>query len=69
MPEFEAIEEGVTGAFFAEGSASSLAECIGQWLRKTTDRTAIRQACYQVIDSKYNPHEQIKAIRNLIFKD
>ena len=69
MPEFEAIEEGVTGAFFAEGSAGSLADCIGQWLRRDTGREAVRQACYKVIDTKYNPHEQIKAIRNVIYKD
>ena len=69
MPEFEAIEEGVTGAFFAEGDAGSLSECIAQWLDKATDREAVRQACYHIIDSKYNPHEQIKAIRNVIYKD
>ena len=69
MPEFEAIEEGITGAFFIEGNAKSLAECIRHWLDKSTDRNVIRHACYQVIDAKYNPHEQIKAIRNIIFKD
>ena len=69
MPEFEAIEEGVTGAFFTEGSADSLADCIGQWLQKDIDREVIRQACYKVIDTRYNPHLQIEAIRNIIFKD
>ena len=69
MPEFEAIEEGITGDFFTEGSGCSLADCIRQWLLKGLDREATRQACYRVIDTKYNPHEQIKAIRNVIFKD
>ena len=69
MPEFEAIEEGSTGAFFAEGDASSLAEAIGHWLQTARDRDKVRQDCYSIIDTRYNPHEQIKAIRNVIFKD
>ncbi len=69
MPEFEAIQEGLTGAFFTEGDARSLAQSVSLWFSRCTDRDEIRRCCYDVIDTKYNPHEQIKAIRRVIYKD
>ena len=69
MPEFEAIEEGRTGAFFSENDVESLACCIQGWLISGQNREQIRQNCYDVIDSKYNPHRQVEMIRKVIFKD
>lgn len=67
MPEFEAIEEGKTGAFFKENDVESLADTIHAWLTNRLDREQIRQNCYDVIDNKYNPHCQLEMIRKVIF--
>lgn len=66
MPEFEAIEPGKTGAFFKENDTDSLAEAIKNWMTNSCDRLAVRQACYKVIDERYNPHKQIETIRKAI---
>ena len=68
MPEFEAIEIGRTGAFFKENDTESLAEVIKEWIANCGDREAVRQACYKVIDEKYNPHIQISIIKDVINK-
>lgn len=67
MPEFEAIEEGKTGAFFKENDVDSLAEVIYNWINNSTDRESVRQACYRVIDEKYNPHVQLETLRTTIY--
>ena len=67
MPEFEAIEEGKTGAFFKENDVDSLAETINKWINSCNDREAVRQACYNVIDEKYNPHVQLEILRKTIY--
>lgn len=66
MPEFEAIEPGKTGTFFKENDTDSLAEAIKNWMANCGDREAVRQACYKVIDEKYNPHVQISIIKDVI---
>lgn len=66
-PEFEAIENGKTGAFFKENDVESLAECIRAWLSNGLNREHVRYNCYQVIDNKYNPHRQVEMIRKVIF--
>ena len=68
MPEFEAIEEGKTGSFFYEDDIESLAQCIHGWFEKHIDREKVRNACYKVIDEKYNPHVQIEIFKNVILR-
>ena len=66
MPEFEAIQEGKTGAFFKADDSSSLADCISQWVSThNDDRDQLRQACYKEIDTSWNPHNQIKLIKEV----
>lgn len=63
MPEFEAITEGITGAFFIKDDVGNLAKTIGGWLRRSSNtnfRNEVRHSCYAVIDSKYNPNAQIE---------
>ncbi len=63
MPEFEAIAEGVTGAFFVKDDVENLAKTIKEWLKKSNNtdfRNEVRYSCYAVIDLKYNPNAQIK---------
>lgn len=67
MPEFEAIQEGVTGAFFKAGDSDSLAESIKKWFEThNDDREKVRQACYNEIDKKWNPHNQIKIFKEVL---
>ena len=69
MPEFEAIEEGKTGAFFKENDIDSLSEAINKWINTCSDREAVRQACYKVIDEKYNPHVQLEILKKFLFDE
>ena len=66
MPEFEAIIDGETGTFFKENDIQSLAEAIKRWDSIAVDREKIRQACYKVIDEKYNPHKQVELLKQVI---
>lgn len=66
MPEFEAIKEGKTGAFFERGNVESLAKVIQQWLDSHHDRNQIRQACFREIDEKWTPEYQIEILKKYI---
>ena len=67
MPEFEAIQDGITGAFFTANDSLSLAECIKQWfVGHKGDREKVREACYKEIDSKWNPHVQIEIMKKTL---
>lgn len=68
MPEFEAIKDGLTGAFYIAGDIKDLALCISNWLNvHTGKRTEIRQACYNEIDHYWKPQFQLKVINNSIY--
>lgn len=67
MPEFEAIVPGVSGDFFIRGNVEDLSLKICEWLEFTSAaRDAVRAACCEVIDQKYNPEYQAKVIVSLI---
>ena len=67
MPEFEAIKAGKTGDFFQAGNATALANCISDWFDKHgSDREAVRKLCYEEIDTIWNPHNQIRIIKDMI---
>lgn len=69
MPEFEAIKSGTTGDFFTKDNCNSLAETISGWfLAHQRNREDVRKACYQEIDSNWNPHRQIELIKTVIGK-
>ena len=69
MPEFEAIKEGTTGSFFKHGDVHSLAESISNWFSNhKDDREEIRHACYKEIDTKWNPHNQIKILKEVLYQ-
>ena len=66
-PEFEAINNGVTGAFFDENDGNNLADTIYFWLSsKAKQRDVVRSESYKIIDEKYNPHAQIKLLHSII---
>ncbi len=63
MPEFEAIHDGTTGAFYKYGSLDSLADTIKKWLNgKSKKRQQTREACYKEIDTSWNPEYQFEII-------
>lgn len=66
MPEFEAIKESVTGAFFERGNAEALADAIHLWFASHQDREQTRRACYEEIDAKWTPEFQIEVLKNHI---
>lgn len=67
MPEFEAIQEGKTGAFFERDNITSLADNIQKWfLEHQHEREQIRKNCFKEIDEQWNPHVQIEIIKKAI---
>lgn len=69
-PEFEAIKDGITGAFFEMNNVSSLVRTIYRWFnRDGYNRDEIRKNCYDEIDKNWNPKFQIDVIKeNLIYR-
>lgn len=69
MPEFEAIKANKTGNFFQPNDIKSLAECIENWFNSHSDRIEVRKACYNEIDSYWNPNYQIDIFKkNLLIR-
>lgn len=65
-PEFEAIEESVTGGFFEENDIDSLIEVIEFWISNSKEnRVKIRENCFRKIDTYYNPNYQLKIINSI----
>lgn len=66
-PEFEAIKEDVTGAFFEYNNVEDLARVITHWLEThKNDREEVRRACFREIDENWNPHRQLEIIKRMI---
>lgn len=66
MPEAEAITHKVNGILFEQDNVESLKNAIMWWISNTKDRQKVRENCYKVIDTYYNPNYQKKVIENLI---
>lgn len=67
MPEFEAIENGITGYFFKEGDANDLALKINLWFKKFPSKTDdLVSDCFRVIDEKFNPSYQMKVFSEVL---
>ena len=68
MPEFEAIKEGVSGAFFKRDNVQSLVESIQLWFKsRHNKRDIVRCACYKEIDKQWNPYYQMGVLKkNLV---
>lgn len=67
MPEFEAIVDGETGAFFVRDNVESLANVISGWFsRKKNRRQEVREACFKEIDNNWNPYKQLEIIQKVL---
>lgn len=70
MPEFEAIQEGVTGSFFTMDNISDIAEKIDRWFSANGNkREEIRQNCFKEIDEQWNPYFQIEVLKKQLQHD
>lgn len=65
MPEVEALVEGVSAAFFSEGSASDLADVMYRFLSNEAGLYD-RNECINMIEEKYNPQKQAKIIEAVL---
>ena len=67
MPEFECIQDGVTGFFFEKNNARDLAKKTEHWFSdKANKRNEVRQSCYSMIDQFYNPYFQLSVFKKVI---
>ena len=67
MPEFEAIKEGITGAFFKRDDISSLSESIDGWFEEhALQREQVRVACMKEIDTQWTPQFQVEVIKTVL---
>ncbi|WP_455584309.1 glycosyltransferase [Bacteroides sp.] len=60
-PEAEVIIEGVSGYYYQNGSVESLRQTIIKALNSPKDS----EACYKIIEKKYNPHTQIEILKKI----
>ena len=64
MPEFEAIHDGETGAFFKIDDVATLAEGISKWFAENGGkREDVRKACMKEIDENWTPQFQIEVLK------
>lgn len=65
-PEFEAIKEGLTGSFFEHNDPMDLTKKLEAWFTDhTNDRNTIRENCFNEIDSRWNPYNQINIFKTV----
>lgn len=64
MPEYEAIQTGVTGDFFKRDDVKDLAVSISRWfLKNSVRRREVREACFREIDTNWSPYYQMDVIK------
>lgn len=67
MPEFEVIQDGESGTFFRENDVDDLALKIEEWIStQAARREEIRQECFKIIDSHWNPNYQMEVLKSVI---
>ena len=66
MPEYEAIVPGVTGDLYKHRSFEDFCEVIRRWLINKPDRQRTREACYGIINSKFNSNYQIDLLEKTL---
>lgn len=67
MPEYEAIQGSETGDFFKMDDIVDLTVSISRWFQMKSDkRDDVRKACFNEIDTNWNPYYQIDIIKKNI---
>ena len=66
-PEFEAVTDGVTGAFYQEGSVEDLAKQIWRWANVSgEERDYIRKAARKTIEDEWSVDYQIGLLKRVL---
>jgi glycosyltransferase involved in cell wall biosynthesis len=72
FPEWEAVEDGVTGFFYEYGDIDDLTAKIKLAISSTRTKARMSEACKAIIRDKYNPHRQVevfvRAVKEVIEK-
>lgn len=67
MPEFEAIQDGITGSFFHENDMESLKAAICRWIHLApSDRQRVRDNARMEISKNWNVDSQTELLRNTL---
>lgn len=69
MPEYETIVEGKTGFLFNRDEEKDLSDKLAEWLTTHTSveaRDRVRQACFDMIDTKWNSRNQIEILKRVL---
>lgn len=68
MPEFEAIEDGITGSFFKQDDIEALASSMMYWATATIEKRAeTRLSARKKIESEWSTNYQIMLLKQLIY--
>jgi glycosyltransferase involved in cell wall biosynthesis len=65
-PECEAIVSGKTGATFKRGDAADLAKTLGVLFSDQDELAAMRENCFTMMDTFFNPNYQSEVICNVV---
>jgi glycosyltransferase involved in cell wall biosynthesis len=66
FPEWEAVQEGITGFFYRYGKVDDMAEKMDVALFPYPKKAAMAEACKRVIRERYNPHRQVEIFADAI---
>lgn len=66
FPEWEAVQNGITGFFYRYNDTTDMAAKIDQALFPTPAKYRMHDECQRVIHDKYNPHYQLTVFRKVI---
>lgn len=66
MPEWEAIQPGITGELFRYGDVQDLARVIADWFKLGKSRKQLSVDCRTIIDRCYNPSYQAMVINGAV---
>jgi len=66
MPEAEAIVDGYNGFYFKENDVNNLMEGMKKWFSTNQNRELVRERCFEVVDTYYNPDYQLTVFNRVI---
>ena len=66
MPEFEAIQDGVTGSFYEYENINSLVTKIHYWIFENNDTSKTKRDCLNMIGKKYNIKYQLSVVKKCL---
>ena len=66
MPEFEAIQDGVTGSFYEYKNINSLVTKIHYWIFENNDTRKTKRDCLNMIGTKYNIKYQLSVVKKCL---